>query len=218
MSNLNESISQFLGRARVTLDNASQTPEIQAALAVFGYDQTVLQTGLELLQTAENLQAVQQREYGEQYAASDALEQARQAANALYSVHRKLAKIALKQSTKQQQALGLNSTRKQSLAGWLGQATIFYTNALADAEVQAALQRFNITPENLAEGQQLVQQVADLNSVQEREKYQAQQATKDRDAALDALNDWLADFKAVALIALANRPQQLEALQLKTVA
>ena len=57
-----------------------------------------------------------------------------------------------------------------------------------------------------------LEQVAELNSVREREKVEAQQATKDRDAALSALRAWLSEFRAVAKIALADTPQQLEAL------
>ena len=57
-----------------------------------------------------------------------------------------------------------------------------------------------------------------MNGTQEREKYEAQQATKDRDAALDRLDDWLGDFREVAAIALADQPQQLEALQFGVVA
>ncbi|NEP46299.1 MAG: hypothetical protein F6K35_46720, partial [Okeania sp. SIO2H7] len=51
-----------------------------------------------------------------------------------------------------------------------------------------------------------------LNAAQEKEKGEAQQATKTRDEALDALDDWLGDFLAIAEVALADKPQLLEAL------
>jgi hypothetical protein len=211
-------IDEFLTRAGVAINNARQTPEIAAALAGFGYDEARLEAGAELLADAEARQAAQKQEYGDQYQATAALQQAQAEADQLYEVHRKLAQVALKKVPKQQESLGLGQPKKHSLSGWLGQATIFYTNALNDPEVQAALARFNITPEALQQGQVLVQQVVELNGSQEREKYQAQQATKDRDAALDRLDDWLGDFKEVAVIALASQPQQLEALQFGVVA
>ena len=41
---------------------------------------------------------------------------------------------------------------------------------------------------------------------------EAQQATKDRVAAMDALDEWMSDFVAIARIALEEKPQFLEKL------
>ena len=41
---------------------------------------------------------------------------------------------------------------------------------------------------------------------------EAQQATKDRVAAMDALDEWMSDFVAIACIALEEIPQFLEKL------
>jgi hypothetical protein len=46
---------------------------------------------------------------------------------------------------------------------------------------------------------------------------EAQRATQARDAAIEALDDWLADFRAVARLALEDDPQLLEALQLGAI-
>jgi len=58
----------------------------------------------------------------------------------------------------------------------------------------------------------LVQAVAEANAVQEKEKGEAQEATKLRDAALDDLDQWMSDFIAIARLALEERPQYLEKL------
>ena len=58
----------------------------------------------------------------------------------------------------------------------------------------------------------LVQAVVAANVVQEREKGEAQDATKARDAVLDELDEWMSDFKAVSQIALADMGQKLEGL------
>jgi len=57
-----------------------------------------------------------------------------------------------------------------------------------------------------------VQAVAEANAVQEKEKGEAQEATKLRDAALDDLDQWMSDFIAIARLALEERPQYLEKL------
>jgi hypothetical protein len=211
-------VDELFTRAQVTLDMARQTPEILARLSIYGYDEAHLQQGLTLLETARSLHATQKRQYGEQYAATEALMQAWRTADERYLAHRRLARLALRQDPQRQHALGLDQPKKGSFSGWLGQALVFYTNTLGDPEVINALARFNVTQADLEQGQALVQQVADLNSVQEREKYEAQAATRERDAALDALGVWLAELREVARIALADVPQQLEALQFGVVA
>jgi len=45
--------------------------------------------------------------------------------------------------------------------------------------------------------------------VQEKEKGEAQDATEKRDARLDKMDRWMADFKQIAQIALEDNPQWL---------
>ncbi len=111
----------------------------------------------------------------------------------------------------------LDGKRKPTLSGWLEQATLFYENALASAEVKTALAELGITPAKLEAGQALVQAMAKTNAVQEKEKGEAQQATLARDEALEALADWFGDFKEVAAIALEDQPQLLESLGFRKV-
>ena len=74
---------------------------------------------------------------------------------------------------------------------WLAQAHQFYTNALADAAVLAALGRFGISQEKLVAGQAQVDAVAGLAAAQKKETGEAQQATQTRDAALEENPQWL---------------------------
>ena len=57
-----------------------------------------------------------------------------------------------------------------------------------------------------------------LNAVQEKEKSEAQKATKARDAALDALEEWYVEFRELAQIALEDDAQRLEALGMGSIA
>jgi hypothetical protein len=80
------------------------------------------------------------------------------------------------------------------------------------------LSRFNVTQADLQQGRARVQHVTQLNAAQEKEKAEAQPATKARDAALDALDEWMMEFKQVDEIALVSLPQQFKTLKFSAVA
>ncbi len=211
-------IDRFLNRARVAITNARGSSDILAALRAFGYDEARLQTGADLLAAAEALQIAQVRQYGAQYQTTAALRKARQAAVAQYTIHRTLARLVFKGDTEPYKALLLHEKRQRNLSDWLRQAETFYTNALADAGTLATLARYNLTLTDLQAAQATVQGVADLYGERERIRSEAQKATRERDAALEALRAWLSELRVVARIALADDAQMLEALQFGPVA
>ncbi len=211
-------LDKFLAWAQVALDNVRNIPEIAASMAAYGYDAPRIQEGVSLLTQARQLQAAQVRCYGEQYLATEALNRAWKQADETYATQRKLVRLALRHSPARLVKLELDGRKKRGLADWLGQATVFYTGLLEDAEALAVLARFNLTATDIEAGQTMVAEVAELNSAQEQAKYAAQQATQTRDAAPKALNDWMVEFSGVARIALVGALQQLEALQIAVVA
>lgn len=180
------------------ITNALNVPTIQSALANFGYDEAKLGEGASLLETAQTLQDKQVKEYGEQFSATDELHLVKANANSLYLVHLKLARIALKDNRGLQESLMLNGRRKLSNSGWLHQAKTFYTNALSNPEIAQSLLPFGLTAEKLTEAQNLVLDVESKLATQLTEKGEAQQATANRDQALDDLMEWISDFKTVA--------------------
>ncbi len=207
-----QTIDQQINDAQVAIDNALGQTEISAALAEYMYDTARLNEGKTLLTSAQKLHATQQAEYGDQFAATDTLTAAWDEARAAYGKHVKLARIALKKNRDAWKSLELDGRRKQTLIAWIGQATLFYQNALPDEAVKAALAEFGVSQAKLEAGQALVQAVVTANSAQEKEKGEAQQATIARDEALEALADWLDVFKQIAIIALEDQPQLLESL------
>lgn len=211
------SIENRLNRARLAIENALSDEAIKAALAPFGYENTRLQEGKTLYDTTMTLQRIQEKEYGEQYDATAEFKRLFDDADLTYMDAVKIARIALRDHSGHWQALALNGARKHSIAGWLKQAQQFYSNALADADIVTAMSRFGFDQTKLQAGFDSVNAVAAANAVQQKEKGEAQDATKQRDAALDDLEQWLADFKVVAMIALRGNPQWIEKLGLAVV-
>ena len=207
----NHAIESELLFAKTVITNAGQPP-LSESLAVYGYDEATIQEGEQLRATAQELQAKQVKEYGEQYQATDELASARTNANAHYMVHVKIGRVALAKDRGLWESLLLSGRRARSDSGWLKQAKTFYTNAIGSTAVQEKLGKYNITLEKLQEGQAAVKEVERTLAAQLKEKGEAQQATEDRDFAFDDLQDWLSDFIAIARIALEGKPQHLEML------
>ncbi len=213
MSSIELNLDEYLMRTGVAIANARKNPNISAALEIFGYDDAVLQQGQDLLDATRNLSDVQRKEYGDQYAATAALNEAQEKAGRLYTAHRKLAALAFKGDTARLTAMAMDGPKKKSRSGQLTQGRRFYKHLLDDEQAIEVMGRFRITREKLAEVQALFDQIETLNQTQKDETGEAQRATKARDAALDELHEWMGEFKTVAQIALADDPQLMESLQ-----
>lgn len=207
-----QSIPERLNEAETALHNAQTDPTLRDALADLGYDEATLEEGKSLLEAAQEAQQTMTAEYSEQYDATETLQEVHERANDTYMRFVKIARVALKNQPGATEALKLSGRRKRTLTGWLEQARTFYDNALGDDDVLEALGEYNVTSEDLQEGRAQVQAVAEANSVQEQEKGDAQDATEARDAAVDALDEWMSDFFSIARVALDDQPQQLEKL------
>ena len=208
----NQSIDSRLLAAQVATTNSLNDAEIQGYLTPFGYDTVRLEEGKALYETALALHQKQKVEYGEQFAATDARDAAQNNADAEYMRFVKIARVALKNDRAAAQKLGIDGRRKQTFSGWLSQVKQFYANALPDADILSKLAGYGVTPEKLQAGQQLTDEAEAANAAREKEKGEAQQATKDRDEAVDIMDEWMSDFKKIARIALADKPQLLEKL------
>ena len=207
-----QTIDEFLTDARVALDNSGANSEIQERLAVYGYTPERMQEGRALYDEAVAATRQQQVEYGDKIAATAALNEAWQRAKASYNTLAQVARVAFKNDTGVTTKLALGGRRKRSLSGWMEQANVFYENALGNSEIMGGLAKFGITEERLQGGKADVEALETLNAAQEKEKGEAQQATQNRDEAIEALDEWLGDFLAIAEVALSDRPQLLEAL------
>ncbi len=205
-------IDQRLLDAQVAIDGALADEGIRAAVEIFSYDEAKLQAGQTLYQEAQDLVNKQKAEYGDQYEATEIVQAAWNEANTAYMRALKIARVAFKGDTKARSALMLGGTRKNSISGWLQQATPFYANILNDPDRLAAMATFGYDQAKLEAEQALLQVVRDANVVQLKEMGEAQEATELRDAKMDELDDWMSDFKAVARVALEDNPQWLEKL------
>lgn len=196
----------------VALANIEADPQIQAAFAAYGYDTERLNVGRQLYTTATQLQQQQHAKRGAQIGATEQAKAAVDAANDAYMRFVKVARVALKEQRGALVSLDLVGKRKETLAGWVGQAKQFYATALVNEAILAHLAEYGITVAKLRAGQQQFAAVEAAIVAQKQHRGTAQQATNERNAAMRALDAWYGDFLKIARVAFADDAQQLEKL------
>ena len=207
-------ITDLLTRTRTGLTNARDTPDILAALTPFGYDEVRLNEGLGLVDAAEAEAERQEREYADQYNASNRLEEEAAALRAMYVRHVKLARVAFPAGTEGHVALSLRGERAKGIDGLRAQARSFYRAIEASPDLQAALAPLTVDAAAVTAGLAQVEAVESARVAQQKETGEAQRATHTRDDAVAELRGFWTDFTRVAKIALEDQPQLREVLGL----
>ncbi|HEX3045006.1 MAG TPA: hypothetical protein VHY08_09630 [Bacillota bacterium] len=212
MSNLKGKIDDYLLAAQLLIVNCLSDPFIKEILNNFGYTEEKLTKGRALYDEVVALNNAQKKEFGEQIAATEELNELWDRADRQYMKTLKVARVALKDVTKADRATMLFGTRKESLSGWLEQVQRFYVNLLGAPELIGIMCEYGYTAEKLKAEAALVEQVAAKNFQQKKEMGEAQAATEARDKKLDELAAFISDLRAIAKVALNDDPQQLEKL------
>lgn len=212
MANLKNRIAEFLLGAQVIIENSLTDPVVKEALAAYGYSGETLAAGKTLFEEAMALQNTQKKEYGDQVAATSELNDIWETADQQYMKTLKIARVAFQDHPKADKAVVLFGRRKESLSGWLAQAQTFYANILKDTDLMNALALYGYTTEKLQQESDLLSQITVKNQQQKKEMGEAQASTQARDEKIDELAKWISNLRAVAKVALADDPQQLEKL------
>jgi len=200
------SIAKRLNRAQVATSNTLADTEILNRATEYGFDETKMQAGLALFQTAQGAVNVRKLAQGDQQQATVHVLEAQTEAQGAYQ---KLAKVARAVLNKGElAALGLVGEMPRATAGFLAAGYALFDNAAS----QPKLAEYGYDVDRLAAGRAKIEAYDQANQAQEAAKGAAQQATQDQHAALDALDDWLARFIKIARVALADKPQLLEKL------
>jgi glycyl-tRNA synthetase alpha subunit len=206
------SIADKLHRIENVISGAINSPEIVGKLNIYGYTIERIVKGKQLLDNVNYLMTVQVKEYGSQYAATDAQEKFLTSTYAKYMVTVKVSRVAFKKRPDILASLGVIGGRPRSLPKWLRSSRILYINLMEIPDALEIIAMYGYTIERLQQELQDVEEVENLHIKQLSGKSAAQQATQKRNEVFDELCDWYSDFRAIARIALYDDPQLLEAL------
>jgi hypothetical protein len=186
--------------------------EIEERMSQYGYTPEKMTEGTERLNSVKRLVAFNVEEYSDQYVATDLLGKSWTSTYSTYMITLKVVRVAFRKQPGKLQEFRATGQRHRSLSGWLNDARIMYTNLQDEPGDLDIMMKYGYTAERLQKEQQLVEEVAQLHSKRLGETGAAQQSTQERDQAFDALCDWYSDFRAIARVALYDKPQLLEAL------
>jgi hypothetical protein len=208
-------IAEFVSNSKLMLNNTKANSLIQSKMVAAGYPVTTIDAQLSQLDNLSLLNETQAAEYGEQYAATKAWYDGRDAIHPDYIDHLELARIVFRKDVSAQQALGLHGKRKEAQADYAAQALQFYNTALDKVPFKTALATKGITQTVLQNQQTAFANLQALREAQQQEVGEAQIATKDRDVVYDALAEWMADYRATAKVVLRTAPQLMEEIGIK---
>jgi hypothetical protein len=205
-------MAELLESSKMAITNAMEDDELKALLLEYNYDDAKLNEGLELYNRADQLYNKQKKEYGELYAAKESFYKTYKNAHSKYIEHITLTRMAFKDTPKKLVEMSLHERRQKRLGLWLKQSRLFYDAAISDAVVLEKLSKYGVTKEKLEAGKQLLVDVETENRIAIKEAGEAQQATAERDSALEDLDEWISEFYQICKFAFAEKPQLLEKL------
>ncbi len=210
-----KTIDERTHAAQVAIDNALGIPGILNCVNAFGYNKNELGVGKGLHDKVVALVIKQKAEYGDQFEATKELNDAWAIAKDAYGNSVTVARVAFKKAPKAVTTLGLSGKRKETLSGFIQEATLFYDNLPTTPKLLEGMKRFGYTKTKILSEKKLLNAVIRLNNKQEKEKGEAREATLKRDKMIDKLDAWMSDFREIAKVALADNPKWLDKLGFK---
>lgn len=195
--------AQQLNAAQLAIVNSLADPEIKAAVAQYGYTTAKLNAGKRLYDTALAAVNAQKSGKGDQKTATADLKAKEKDARDAYQAAAKVARATLDKDGLAK--LGL-SKEPRGTAGFIQAGYTLFDNAAESG----LLAEFGYDADRLAAERAKIEAFDQANQAQEMAKGAAQQATQDQDAALAAMNDWVAQYLKIAKVALRGKKQLLE--------
>lgn len=206
MSKLKNTIAGQLNAAQLAISNTLGDVEIQALVTGLGYPTEKMSEGRALYEAAVSAVNAQRAAAGAQQDASAQHDEARGIALDAYQALAKVARAVMLSDKARLTAMGLSGAMPRTTAGFIAAATTLFDNAAGIAELAA----YGYDADHLAAERAKIAAYIEADNRQEAAKGAAQQATREQDEALRALNEWLAQYIKIARVALREKAQLLE--------
>jgi hypothetical protein len=200
------SIVAQIADAHQLITNSLTVTEILDLVTGFGFNAEKLNKGLTLVTAAQAAANEQTIKAGAQKLATQTFLEAQTIARDAYQALAKLARAIYLHDPAKLSALGLDAPAPKATSAFLTSAFTLFDNAAT----LRALSGYGYDTVKLASERAKIAAMRDADDAQEIAKGEAQQATVAQESALDAMNDWVAQYRKVARIALRGKKQLLE--------
>ncbi|WP_155285328.1 hypothetical protein [Capnocytophaga felis] len=193
-------------------ENISKNEMLKNELAEYGYDEQEIAKGKALYDNAAQKLDLNKTETAEEKMAYDTFSKKFEELKKSYTTDRKKAKIIFKDEDTILTVLAIKGVMSIRIGAMLDDVDTFYKQLQAKEELRTPLKRLKITDEHIAGQLKALTEVRQAYLQYTNEKGESQQATKNKDAAFEALEKWVREFYSIAKIALEDQPQLLESL------
>ncbi|TRX63984.1 hypothetical protein [Carboxylicivirga sp. M1479] len=207
-----KSESKFLEKARTGITNAETNDAIKAALADYNMGDEQVAVGRGIYNATQKIWDANIKEDAESTEASLAYSMTYKELQAIFKEHRDKALIFFKRHPEILVKLGVKGEFPRKYNDFFDKVRLFYTTIKNDQSIQAEMDKIKLTTEVVVECLTLLEELLAKRSYFDKELAESQDMTKNKNAALLALKEWMDDFYAVAKVALYDQPQLLEAL------
>ncbi len=207
----NASIPKLFAAAQTAIYNAQEQPEIQKSMNTYGFSPKRLLEGKSLLESAMMLHYSKDDRYDEKREIANQLAIDLETTRRHFEDHVATVKLAFRKAPATLAKFRIRPIAKK-MEGWTLQASRFYDIAETYADV---LENYQLPREELSQNKAMVEALRATRNQRMQKKGEAEEATRVRDEAVNALNDWMVSFRGIARIALKDKPQLLEALGIK---
>lgn len=205
-------IEDQLQSAKRIIENALSKPDLLKKLESSKFDHKQFSQGKALLDKVIKLQNQREEEFKKHSSFTKSLDIDQKLAYREYLKHKKIVRAALKKNPELTKALRLNGDKTMAVPGWLDQAMIFYKNIGYVAKYMAEQ---GVDEAELIQVRTMIEALRDAKHAQQKMRKIAQEATLQRDKALNELEQWMYQFQTIAQIVLQDDLHTLEALGLE---
>ena len=203
-------LAQKLVAAREMIQIALKENDLLVAMSEFGFNEERLRKGLVLLEEAETLDHSQQRQRGEQIAASADVKERFKDLLSSFRLDRRIVSNASRKHKGLTEQLQLKESVNAQRDALLQRSLLFYRHLLAEPKILGKLEPYGFTEESVQEKLGEIKLLQDAMIKQQERRAQAIITTDRRKKAQALLDDYIAQFIAIARVAFRHDKGQLK--------
>jgi len=208
-------IENDLANGRLTLNNIKTFEDIKVRAANRGVTNERLAEILLLHDESVKALDMYKAEQAEQIGLTDQLSEKEKGAYGFYMECIEIARLAFEDSPGIMELLGLTGRRSKAINKWTAQALRFFKAALSREYILQGFLKYNLTKENLEEGQPLIEELLEAKYRQTEQKGKVQATFKVRNNIYKLFRKPMRKLRKALRIEYKKDPQQLERLGIR---